>query len=171
MHVGLHKTEYLVMAHGREDRVQKARRSLVTSGGVHGFKPPLQRTAQQEMAQQLPLPLVRHRVRGSPQRVPTPSSVDDARSPISLQGSAHKSRPGLFSIQGPSRGPSSTGGSTNVSSREVSKDRQTLRRMLTGLPASKPDSRFVPSVESPTCSSVQRLSPAFQHGASFVRSF
>ena len=57
------KTEYLVMAHGREDRVQKARMSLVTSGGVHGFKPPLQRAAQQEMAQQLPLPLVRHRVR------------------------------------------------------------------------------------------------------------
>ena len=58
-----------------------------------------------------------HRVRGSPQRVPAPLKVDDARSPISLHCSAHESRPGLFSIQGPSRGPSSTGGSTNVSRR------------------------------------------------------
>ena len=59
--------------------------------------------------------------------------------------------------------------------RAVSKDRQTLRRILSGLPASKPDSRFVPSVplsvESPTCRSVQRLSRQTQHGASFVRSF
>ena len=50
-----------------------------------------------------------------------------------------------------------------------------LRRILSGLPASKPDSHFIPSVplsvESPTCRSVQRLSRQIQHGASFVRSF
>ena len=61
----------------------------------------------------------------------------------------------------------------NVSSREVSRDRPKVRRLLSGLPASKPDSRFVPSVplsvESPTCRSVQRLSRQTQHGAS-VRS-
>jgi len=62
-----------------------------------------------------------------------------------------------------------------VSSREVSKDRPKVRRLLSGLPTSKPDSRFVLSVplsvESPTCRSVQRLSRQTQHGASFVRSF
>ena len=61
-----------------------------------------------------------------------------------------------------------------VSSREVSKDRPKVRRLLSGLPTSKPDSRFVLSVplsvESPTCRSVQRLSRQTQHGASFVRS-
>ena len=139
--------------------------------GVHRFEIPLERPARQVIAVQHYSSRPSHRVRGSPQRAPAPRHVDDARSPISLQGSAHESRPGLISIQGPSRGPSSTGGSTNVSSREVSKDRQMLRRILSGLPASKPDSHFVPSVESPTCSSVQRLSLAFQHGASFVRSF
>ena len=62
----------------------------------------------------------------------------------------------------------------NVSSREVSKDRQTLRRILSGLPASKPDSSFVLSVplsvESPTCSSVQRPSrPSNTVPPSFAR--
>ena len=41
-------TEYLVMAHGREESVQKAGMSLVTNGGVHGFELPLERAARQD---------------------------------------------------------------------------------------------------------------------------
>ncbi len=85
--------------------------------GVHGFELPLERPARQVIAVQHSSSRPSHHVRGSPQRAPAPRHVDDARPPISLQGSAHESRPGLFSIPGPSRGPSSTGGSTNVSRR------------------------------------------------------
>ena len=105
------KTEYLVMAHGREESVQKVGMSLVTNKRVStGSNSQLERAARQEMAALYSC--FSHRVRGSPQRVPALRSVDDARPPISPQGSAHKSRPSLSSRQGPSRGPSPTGGST-----------------------------------------------------------
>ena len=106
------KTEYLVMAPGREDRVQEARKSLVTNkrvstGSNSRSNVPCGKTCRRCT----PVASLVTACALSPQRVLAPRSVNDARSPISLQGSAHESQPGLFSRQGPSRGPSSTGGS------------------------------------------------------------
>ena len=117
--------------------------------GVHGFELPARtRRAARKWRRSTFHALVTVCAR-SPQRVPAPRNVDNGRPPISLSGSAYKSRPGLSSRQGPSRGLSSTGGSANVTSRwcvNKSGGRQTLRRLLSCLPASKPDSRFVLSV-------------------------
>ena len=83
----------------------------------------------------------------SPQRVPAPCNVDDARPPNPRwasadlsRGPAYKSRPGLSTRQGPNRGPGLRHTCRAVG---VSRDRQKLRRLLSCLPASKPDSRFV----------------------------
>ena len=56
------------------------------------------------------------------------------------RGPAYNSRPGLSSRQGPSRGP---GLRQTCRAICVSRDHQTLRRLLSCLPASKPNSRFV----------------------------
>ena len=84
------------------------------------------------------------------QRVPAPRNVDDARPPNPRwasadlsRGPAYKSRPGLSSRQGPSRGP---GLRQTCRAVGVSRDRQRCRRLLSCLPFSKPDSRFVLSV-------------------------
>ena len=104
------KTEYLVMAHGREESVQKARMSLVTNKRVStGSNSRSNVPRGKKWRRSTPVASLVTTCAGSPQRVLAPRNVDDARPPISLQGSAHKSRPGLSSRQGPSRGPSSTG--------------------------------------------------------------
>ena len=69
--------------------------------------------------------------------------INNGPQPISLQGSAYKSRPGPFTRQGPNRGAEPRRRIDNVSSREVNKDRQRLRRLLSCLPALKPDFRSV----------------------------
>ena len=160
------------MAHGREESVQKAGMSLVTNGGVHGFELPLERAARKDGGAVPFLLLYSPRAR-SP-RALTSRRVEDGPQLISL--TVQHTNPGLdyppdkalVEVRVPQA-------DHNVSSREVSKDRQKVRRLLSGLPASKPDSHFVLSVpfsvESPTCRSVQRLSRQTQHGASFVRSF
>ncbi len=69
--------------------------------------------------------------------------INDEPQPITLQGSAYKSRPGLFLRQGPNQG---AGLRQTCRAVGVSRDRQKLRRLLSCLPASKPDFRFVLSV-------------------------
>jgi len=93
----------------------------------------------------------------SSHRVRTPSSARSgpaqcrrwASADLS-HGPAYKSRPGLFLRQGPNQGPGlrqadrQTGRAVGVS-----RDRQRLRCLLSCLPASKPDFRFILSV--PLC--------------------
>ena len=141
------QTEYLVMAHGREESVQKARMPLVTNKRVSTDSNSRSNVPRGKKWRRSTPVASSHRVRtfssarsGSAQR--RRCETADLSPGFSIQIQAW---PVLSSRQGPSRCPSSTGGST-VSSREVSKDRQTLRRLLSCLPASKPDSRFVLSV-------------------------
>ena len=101
--------------------------------GVHGFELPLERAARQVMAVQHSFSLKAPRAL-SP-RALTSRNADDARPPISLQGSAHESRPDLFSRQGPSRGPSSTGGSTTC---RAVRSAGTVRRSGASSPAFPP---------------------------------
>ena len=98
----------------------------------------------------------------SSNRVRTPSSARSgsaqcrrwASADLS-HGPAYKSRPGLFLRQGPNQG---AGLRQTCRAVGVSRDRQRLRRLLSCLPASKPDFRFVLSVplsvESPFLSSL-----------------
>ena len=141
----------------------KAQMALVTNKRVStGSNSQLERTARQEMAVQYSC--FSHRVR----------TFSSARS-----GSAQRRRcetadlSPWSSIQIPAWPVLQTRPKSrsefhrrinNVSSREVSRDRQTLRRLLSCLPASKPDSRFVLSASpcrpprEPDCSSHTALS-------------
>ena len=144
------------MFHGREESVKStnvARDKPMSTDS----SPNLEHAAWQNGA---PLPLS-HRTR--PPRALTPRKVDGTRpsdrrwvSADFSQGPAYKSRPGLFTRQGQLEVPGSAGGSTNVSSREVSKDRQRLRRFLSCLPALKPNFS-TPSLLRSLASSQSRL--------------
>ena len=127
-----------------ERKVSKARMSLVTSRCPRIRAPKLEHAAWQNGAR----PPLSHRTQ--PPRVLTPRKIDGTRlsdrrwvSAGLSQGPAYKSRPGLFTRQGqigvPGSGRLGPWDSKTSSSREVSRDRQRLRRFLSCLPASKPD--------------------------------
>ena len=87
-------------------------------------------------------------------RAPTPRKADGTRPPDQRwasadlsQGPAYKSRPGLFSRQGPNRGAGLRQADRQpCRAVSVSRDRQRLRRLLSCLPTLKPHFRFVLSV-------------------------
>ena len=133
------KTEYLVMFHGREESVKStnvARNKPMSTDS----RPKLEHAAWQNGAR---LPLS-HRTR--PPRALTPRKVDGTRpsdrrwvSAGFSQGPAYKSRPGLFTRQGqievPGSGRLGPWDSKTLSSREVSRDSQRLRRFSLAFPA------------------------------------
>ena len=146
---------------------QEARMSLVTSGCPRVRTPSLNHAAWQKWRRST-FPAQVTTCARSPQRVPAPRNVDDARPPnprwasadLSL-GPAYKSRPGLIEV------PSSAGGSANVSSREVSTDggstaRRRLNRSITSPYESIVDSTCRPPLKSPL---------PFLNTQPFIRSF
>ncbi len=136
------KTEYLVMFHGREDSVKStnvARNKRMSTD----LSPQLECAAWQNGGVVLLPPS--HRTRSA--HALTPRKVDGTRpsdqrwaSADFSQGPEYKSRPGLFTRQGPNRGAGLRQADRQTCRAVgVSRDRQRLRRFLSCLPASKPD--------------------------------
>jgi len=117
------QTEYLMMAHGREESVKKREcRSL--PAGVHGFEP-----RRVEKWRRSTFPAQVTACARSPQRVPAPCNVDDARPPNPRWASADLSLGFSIQIQAwpvhqtrPKSRSEFHRRIDNVSSREVSKD-------------------------------------------------
>ena len=138
------KTEYLVMFHGREESVKSTNvarnRRMSTDSNSQ-----LERAAWQDGGAYTSFS--RHRVRTPSSARSGPAQCRRWASADLSQGPAYKSRPGLFSRQGPNRGARLRQADRQTCRAVgVSRDRQRLRRLLSCLPASKPDFRFVLSV-------------------------
>ena len=113
---------------------------------VHGFEPPPSSNTQRG---KMELVLLLSQTSRTPalSRALAPRNVDGTRPPDQRwasadlsQGPAYKSRPGLFTRQGPNRGAGLRQADRQTCRAvSVSRDRQRLRRFLSCLPASKPD--------------------------------